>query len=303
MEIKHRIFISMPADEWLSDKQNELKWALVDKIKGMGYVPEVITSPRHIPNSIAAGMAWSAQNVAEVMKRCVGAVFIGIPRWQFETEDGHTLYLPTDFCAYEGALANALNLPMLVVAQKNIAERVVFNYNFGNYIGRFDPNQGKEWLDSADFNTAFSYWTDKLQKRRDIFLGYCSNSTVTAKLVKTFLNDRNVSVLDWQTDFAPGESILQQIINASALCSMGIFLFTKDDSINSGDSAKAAPRDNVVFEAGYFIHAKEKKNVLIVLEEGAKMPADLGGDIYASLKDKSNIDSIQGSIISFIGNY
>jgi predicted nucleotide-binding protein len=40
---------------------------------------------------------------------------------------------------------------------------------------------------------------------------------------------------------------------------------------------RAVPRDNVLFEAGYFIQAKGKDRVLIVREAGAKMPADLGG--------------------------
>jgi hypothetical protein len=44
-----------------------------------------------------------------------------------------------------------------------------------------------------------------------------------------------------------------------------------------GHTTQAVPRDNVVFEAGYFIRAKGKDRVLIVREAGAKTPADLGG--------------------------
>ena len=60
------------------------------------------------------------------------------------------------------------------------------------------------------------------------------------------------------------------------------------------------PRDNVVFEAGYFIHAKGKDRVLVVREEGAKMPADLGGDIYASLPDRNHIGPILESLRRFV---
>ena len=60
-------------------------------------------------------------------------------------------------------------------------------------------------------------------------------------------------------------------------------------------SDKAVPRDNVVFEAGYFTSAKGKDHVLIIRETGAKMPADLGGDIFASLQDKSKIAPIWAS--------
>jgi predicted nucleotide-binding protein len=37
----------------------------------------------------------------------------------------------------------------------------------------------------------------------------------------------------------------------------GVFLFTRDDKVaDETDANKAVPRDNVVFEAGYFSHAK-----------------------------------------------
>jgi predicted nucleotide-binding protein len=120
--------------------------------------------------------------------------------------------------------------------------------------------------------------------------------------LKRFLNkDLGVKVLDWKTDFSPSRFILQQIEAAAARCSAGIFLFTKDDPItNETQTYKAVPRDNVVFEAGYFISAKGKENVLIILENGAKMPADLGGDIYAPLDDKSDLEQIEDTVRKFI---
>jgi predicted nucleotide-binding protein len=63
----------------------------------------------------------------------------------------------------------------------------------------------------------------------------------------------------------------------------------------------SVPRDNVVFEAGYFIGLKGKHNVLIVREAGSKMPADLGGDIYASLPDKADIRPIERTLPGFMG--
>jgi predicted nucleotide-binding protein len=53
--------------------------------------------------------------------------------------------------------------------------------------------------------------------------------------------------------------------------------------VRDEQAEQAVPRDNVVFEAGFFANAKGPERVLIIREEGAKMPADLGGDIYAPL--------------------
>jgi predicted nucleotide-binding protein len=77
-------------------------------------------------------------------------------------------------------------------------------------------------------------------------------------------------------------------------------LFTKDDPFEGGDGDAAAPRDNVIFEAGYLMHAKGKERVLVIREEGAKMPADLGGNIYLPLKDRKDISSIHYSVRRFL---
>jgi hypothetical protein len=62
----------------------------------------------------------------------------------------------------------------------------------------------------------------------------------------------------------------------------------------------AAPRDNVIFEMGLFMEAKGRERVLVVREEGAKMPADIGGGIYLSLKDRNDITPIQMKLLDFV---
>jgi predicted nucleotide-binding protein len=160
----------------------------------------------------------------------------------------------------------------------------------------------RTWLASDAFRVPLGLWKQQLEQRRDVFLGYCSSSEATARSLKRFLQeDIDVTVLDWMTDFAPGSSILEQIAEAAYRCSAGIFLFTGDDQLTDhAHKDKAVPRDNVVFEAGYFTNAKGKDHVLIIRETGAKMPADLGGDIYALLEDKSKIAPIKETIRRFI---
>jgi hypothetical protein len=290
----------MPSDDALSDKQNDFKWSIVEKIEQLKYIPEIFTNPRGKPG-LASNKIWSRRDADEIARKCIGAAIIGLPRWEFETSDSR-VKLPTEYCHYEGALCNTLGLPMLVLAQKDISRRVVFDSNYGVYTGIFPPDADIAWLDTKHFLTPFEYWKTDLAKRRDIFLGYSSSSTVTAQKLKRYIKkESGVTVLDWQTDFEPSRSILNQIEDAAARCSAGIFLFTKDDPItNKTQTSKAVPRDNVVFEAGYFTSAKGKENVLIILEKGAKMPADLGGDIYAALDDKSNIKPIADTVRKFI---
>jgi len=99
-------------------------------------------------------------------------------------------------------------------------------------------------------------------------------------------------------DFRPGGSILGELENARAMCSCGIFLFSEDDPLE-GSPGIAAPRDNVVFEAGYFVNAKGPERCLIIRHGEAKMPADLGGAIYVHLKT-SDVSSIEGQLADLL---
>jgi len=301
VSITRRIYVSLPADPWLSKNINELKWGIVEEIEKLGYTPEIFTNPKGRPG-LASAKAWNPREADEIARRCVGAAVLGMPRWNFQDGIGNPVLLPTEFNHYEGALARTLGLPTLVLVQRDVRRRVVFDMSFGGYVGEFDSNSDLSWLHTDEFRVPFHYWRELLKQRRDIFLGYCSSSQVTAAAIKRYLRSLGAEVLDWQTDFIPGRTILDQIEQAAARSIGGIFLFTKDDDmIDHGQRDTAAPRDNVVFEAGYFIGLKGKRNVLIIREAGSKMPADLGGDIYGSLPGKSDIAPIESTLSAFLG--
>jgi len=301
MTITRRIYVSLPADPWLPPNLNELKWGIVDEIEKLGYTPEIFTNPRGKPG-LASPKSWNPRDADEIARRCVGAAVLGIARWQFQDVEGQPALLPTEFNHYEGALARTLGLPTLVLVQRNVRRRVVFDMSFGGYLGEFEPDADLNWLHSDKFRVPFLYWKNLLDERRDVFLGYCGSSATTAASIKRYLLSIGAKVLDWQNDFIPGRSILDQIEAAAARSIGGIFLFTKDDDlIDHGQRETAVPRDNVVFEAGYFIGLKGKRNVLIIRESGSKMPADLGGDIYASLTEKANIEPIERTLDAFMG--
>ena len=105
-------------------------------------------------------------------------------------------------------------------------------------------------------------------------------------------------MLNWALDFRLGSSILNEIEAARSRCSSGVFLFTEDDPLE-GTEGGAAPRDNVVFETGYFMSSKGPERCLIVREGLAKMPADLGGAIYVQYRRGDAIESIASRLSDF----
>jgi hypothetical protein len=236
------------------------------------------------------------QTVDEVMRRCVGAVVFAFPRWSVP---GHAPALATEYNHYEGAVANTLGLPTLIVAEKGIADRGIAWTGGGKPILFTPQDADRAWLKEETFRHRFILWLDQLKERRDVFLGYCSKARDTANAINLFLSKLGVNVLDW-ADFSAGGNILDEIEKASSICSSGIFLFTQDDFLEEAHGDRAAPRDNVVFEAGYFTQSKGRERVLIIREQGAKMPADIGGNIYLPLANRNDIAAIETQLRSFI---
>jgi len=294
--MERRVFVSMTFDDYLSDRQNDVKWAIVDRIIGAGFMPHFFFPyiPVKYQGKVIAQSPWSTDAVDQVIRNCVGAVMIGFPRWTVSEKPSEKL--ASDYTHYEAGIVHTLGLPMFMVLEEGIPWRGAFDGHAHN-ICTILLNADAASLDKPSFSQPFVQWVAKVKARKDIFLGYSSEATGTAKNIARLLSGYDAAVLDWQ-NFGPG-TILEQIDAAASRCSAGVFLFTKSDKLE-GEGDKAAPRDNVVFEAGYFAHAKGHRRVLIVREDGAKMPADLGGAIYAPLADRSNIDPIATQLESFV---
>jgi hypothetical protein len=101
-----RIFVSLPADQWLTKEENRTKWAIVTAVEDLGYTTEVFLDPRGT-RSLAASQAWSSTACDQVMRRCEGCVVLGFPRWRINGDVGQ-VDLPTEFNHYEGAVAHTL---------------------------------------------------------------------------------------------------------------------------------------------------------------------------------------------------
>lgn len=295
MSFKRRVFISFVNPELLDNGRQALQTQVIKKIEQLGLQPEMF-----FHSGTAAAMAWSLQNAIDIMRRCVGAVVIAFPRWEIIEPNNNKYLLASEYAQIEGAIATTLKLPLLILAERGIVDRGITWTGAGHQILYIHSDATTDWLEKDAFRQRFGVWSDQVAERSDIFLGYSSKARSTAQAVHLFLTERlGLRVRNWEIDFAAAGIIIDEIETASRLCSGGIFLFTKDD-ILEGNEMKAAPRDNVVFEAGYFAASKGRDRVLIIREEGAKMPADLGGNIYLSLADRNDIRPVESAIRDFV---
>jgi len=296
MNVTRRILVSAPRDIRLDTPRIKVKQAIIDKIKELGYEPQVFLDSTG-GTGLASGAGWSLEEVEKVARRCVGAAIIGLPFWR-TTQDGRECWLPTDYCQYEGAIAHAFDLPILAIAI-GIEQRVVFDQHARLNTVSIPAQEDDSWLQTEAFLGPFQNWKRDIEERRDVFLGYCSRSAGTAAEIQRRLERLGASVLNYAMDFTAGSSILAEIESARVRCSCGVFLFSEDDPLE-GTSGGAAPRDNVVFEAGYFMSAKGPERCLIVRRGEAKMPADVGGAIYVPLSKTDDVSSIEGRLSDFV---
>jgi len=114
-----------------------------------------------------------------------------------------------------------------------------------------------------------------------IFLG---SSTQQEKLLQALTRGLEdiADVEPWTTVFNPGVSTLDRLVVLTHEVDFAAFIFGLDDWTSKGlapdpASGQAAPRDNVVFEAGLFGGALGMRRTFILHAHGAKLPTDLLG--------------------------
>src|SRR5208337_977973 len=291
--MQKRVFISATGNKRLDQRRLLLKAAILAKIRLAGYEPQEFWE-----SGIPENLAWNFENVDRVMQKCVGAVVFGFPRWTISEPSCETR-LVGEYNHYEGAVALTYGLPVLLLAEQGVENRGVVWTGGGRTITYVPENADENWVNDPDFTKRFNAWLRELGARKDVFLGYCSKSAGTAAQIQLRLEKLGASVLNWAMDFRAGVSILSEIEKARAACSCGVFLFSEDDHLE-GTPVGAAPRDNVVFEAGYFMCSKGPERCLIVRHGEAKMPADVGGAIYVHLGKYADVSTIEGLLSDFI---
>ncbi|MCE2810551.1 MAG: nucleotide-binding protein [Planctomycetaceae bacterium] len=294
MNLKPRIYISAPVDKNLSSGQLKLKQSILHLLQTDGLDPQEF----HV-SGLAANQSWSFERSIDVMRRCHGALILAFSQWH-DTSRTPPVVMPTEYNHFEGALGISLQKEILIIKDEAVAFRGITNSGGGEFILSIPNTPTPAWLKSNEFQKQYSGWKDRIQRRHHVFFGYCGGATDTANRIIRYLQSIDVTVRDWQMDFRPAGTILDEIEEASRMCIGGIFLFSKDDELISGDAVHASPRDNVVFEAGFFMHAMGRQRCLIIREGGAKMPADVGGGIYLSLPDRTNTSTIETALRRFI---
>lgn len=115
-----------------------------------------------------------------------------------------------------------------------------------------------------------------------IFLGSSGKQEKLLQALEIGLED--IARVDpWTTSFNPGTTTLERLVELAHEVDFAAFVFAKDDWTAAGasgaspEAGQAAPRDNVVFEAGLFGGVLGMRRTFILHSRGSKLPTDLLG--------------------------
>jgi hypothetical protein len=294
MVVPRRIYVSVTRPENLDDRFQAARDELLRRLRSAGDEPQEFGV-----SGLPEGQLWTFQAADAVMRRCQGAVIMAFPRLITGDDGGRYPLPPTEYNHFEGALAVAHRVPrLIIVPEDEVPLRGIALMGSGELLALV--NRTPDWLTSPAFQQRFDSWRREIERRPDVFLAYASEAKVTAQAINLYLRELGVTVKDWAMDFQSAGTIMDEVEKAVDECRCGIFLFTESDKLDGDRPDRAAPRDNVVFEAGLFMRAKGKERTLIIREAGAKMPTDLGGVIYEQLKDRNDISTIERKLRKFL---
>src|ERR1700752_652966 len=122
-----------------------------------------------------------------------------------------------------------------------------------------------------------------LMNKPRIFLGSSGKQEKLLQALARGLEDV-AHVVPWTTSFNPGTTTLERLLELCQEVDFAVFVFAQDDwttqsppASPSTGAGQAAPRDNVVFEAGLFGGTLGMRRTFILHANGAKLPTDLLG--------------------------
>jgi predicted nucleotide-binding protein with TIR-like domain len=130
-----------------------------------------------------------------------------------------------------------------------------------------------------------------------IFLGSSGKQEKLLQALTRGLEDV-AQVQPWTTSFNPGTTTLERLLELTREVDFAAFVFARDDwtaksEAETAQTGQAAPRDNVVFEAGLFGGVLGMRRTFILHANGAKLPTDLLGLTCVRYGEAANASEVR----------
>ena len=120
-----------------------------------------------------------------------------------------------------------------------------------------------------------------LNVRPRIFIGSSTEAVNIAKALKmTLEKELHVEVVDWTDNvFKLSLGNMESLENLSPQCDFALTVLSGDDRLSYRGEKVDAPRDNIIFELGFFMGVLGRFRAFFLVDK-AKIPSDLYGMTY-----------------------
>jgi predicted nucleotide-binding protein len=141
--------------------------------------------------------------------------------------------------------------------------------------------------------------------RPRVFVGSSTEGLPAARAIQVNL-DHETDVTLWsQGVFGLGEGTLASLVSAAAEFDFAILVLTPDDLVEMRGSQTSSPRDNVLFELGFFIGSLGSERTFIVhpRDVALRLPTDLAGvtpATFVSKREDGNLRAALGATCTLI---
>ena len=112
-----------------------------------------------------------------------------------------------------------------------------------------------------------------------VFIGSSKESLAPARAIQSLLAHDNVLARPWTEGFRPSATSIENLERELRGADFAVLVLAADDLVESRNTLQNAPRDNVIWEHGFFTGGLERGRVFIVQPRGIdlKLPSDWGG--------------------------
>jgi hypothetical protein len=283
MDTRWKVKILAPLTKNLSRQQSAFLRALEERLR---------EEDLNVINLESIGRAVGIDARHKELRGCDGIIILAFEQWKARRlNGGEDAVMPSEFTHIGVVQAAVSERPYLILREKSLSSRGTLRNGFADAPLDLPKSLGPDWLKKEPFKTELARFLVRVRARYHVFLGYSSQAETVADKVARFLTERlKLRVYDWKR-FPAGKSIWESIGDAERRSNCGLFLFMKDDVIGYGEDQKLGPRDNVIFEAGYFAGTKSRS--LVIREKDAKLPTDFGGIVCLELPNRESIAAIE----------
>jgi predicted nucleotide-binding protein len=120
-----------------------------------------------------------------------------------------------------------------------------------------------------------------------VFIGSSTEAIPIMQKIAVLLEDIDFVVKCWKDNesFILGKTISENLSNILNEVDAAIFIYAEDDKTWYKDRVVGSPRDNVLFEHGFFAGKLGLNKSIIIRYKEPKMPSDLEGIIYAEYQE------------------